>query len=126
MFLKQCKRFLVLGFVNFLLTNLILQILLLTKNVWLATSSSQLVNLIIGYYLYNYFVFNSKKLSKRTFSLYICLAFVSWNLNTYLIFSFSNYFKISNNLAAFLNIPLLTVFSFIVQKYIIFRTKNKF
>mgnify|MGYP001205926359 CR=1 FL=1 len=58
------RLFLIFGVVNFLITNLILQILLLLSPTFVATVFSQLVNVIIGFYLYGEKVFKFKKLNK--------------------------------------------------------------
>ena len=49
---KQGKKFLLYGILNFAITNIVLQILLLFINVWSSAILSQIINSLIGYQLY--------------------------------------------------------------------------
>lgn len=114
------RLFLSFGIFNFLLTNFVLQVLLLLIPTILATVISQLVNLILGYYLYGQKVFKFSRLSKLTFFKYLFLAFVLWILNFGLIqYFFYNGFN--KNITAILIIPLLVLISYLSQKYFVFR-----
>ena len=119
--LKQGKNFLFLGSINFILTNIFLQFFLLHLPIIAATFLSQIINISLGYFLYSYFVFNVKKVSFGTILKYLILAFISWQLNSFLIHKISTNFFISKNMAALLIIPLLTFFSYFSQKYLIFK-----
>ena len=98
---KTSKRlFLIFGFLNFLITNIVLQFLLILIPTLLATISSQMINLIIGYYL-----FGKKVFKYRNFGL---------------IQFFFN-FGVNKNLTAIFILPLLVLISYFSQKYFVFR-----
>ena len=118
---NQSKKFLIIGFLNFTITNITLQILLIFMPIWISTFISQSLNLVIGYFAYSKYVFNYPLLNKKSFLKYFLLALISWSLNTNLIFLFTNYAQLSANMAALIVIPILTVISFVAQKYLIFR-----
>lgn len=119
--LKQGKNFLLLGSINFFITNIFLQLFLLKLPIIMATFLSQIINISLGYFLYSYFVFKVKKNSYGNILKYLILAFVLWQLNSLLILKISTNFLISKNIAALLIIPLLTFLSFLSQKYFIFK-----
>tara|TARA_B100000282_G_scaffold44526_1_gene27724 strand:- start:840 stop:1265 length:426 start_codon:yes stop_codon:yes gene_type:complete len=114
------RLFLVFGMLNFLITNFTLQVLLLLTQTIFATIFSQLVNLIIGYYLYGKKVFKHNRLNKLVFKKYLFLSLILWLSNFVLIESLFNY-GINKNLAAIFIIPLLVLISFLSQKYFVFR-----
>ena len=60
---NEKRLFLSFGIFNFLITNFVLQVLLLLIPTILATVVSQLVNLVLGYYLYGEKVFKFTRLS---------------------------------------------------------------
>ena len=119
--LKQSKNFLLLGSINFIITNIFLQLFLLKLTIITATFLSQIINISLGYFLYSYFVFKVQKNSYGTIFKYLILAFFLWQLNSLLILKISTNFLISKNIAALLIIPLLTILSFLSQKYFIFK-----
>ena len=114
------RLFLAFGMLNFLITNFTLQVLLLLTQTIFATIFSQLVNLIIGYYLYGKKVFKHNRLNKLVFKKYLFLSLILWLSNFFLIESLFNY-GINKNLAAIFIIPLLVLISFLSQKYFVFR-----
>ncbi len=114
------KLFLIFGILNFLITNIILQISLLLISTFQATVLSQIVNLLIGYFLYGKKVFKFKKLNNFVFKKYFLLAIVLWIFNFALIQSFF-YIGVNKNLTAFFIIPLLVLISYLSQKYFVFR-----
>ena len=114
------RLFLSFGIFNFLVTNFVLQVLLFLIPTILATVISQLVNLIIGYYLYGKRVFKFKKLIKVIFLKYLFLAFILWILNFGLIQYFF-YYDFNKNITAIFIIPLLVLISYLAQKYFVFR-----
>ena len=114
------RLFLAFGMLNFLITNFTLQVLLLLTQTIFATIFSQLVNLIIGYYLYGKKVFKRNRLNKLVFKKYLFLSLILWLSNFVLIESLFNY-GINKNLAAIFIIPLLVLISFLSQKYFVFR-----
>ena len=116
------KKFLFWGILNFLITNTILQIFLVISSVQVATFLSQIFNIFFGYKIYSSKVFKIYKFNAKRLLMYILLASVSWLINLNFINFLSNY-GLNKNLAAALIIPLLTIFSFLTQKFIIFRKK---
>ena len=85
---KQKKLFVVFGFYNFLITNAVLQISLLFTPILFSTILSQIINVLIGYYIYGKKVFKLNKLTNLVFRKYILLAFILWSLNFCIIQSF--------------------------------------
>ena len=121
---KGLKRlFLVAGVFNFFITNIILQILLLIMPTLLATVISQLVNLLIGFYLYGKKVFKSRTLDKFIFKKYLLLALILWLLNFGFIQGFF-YFGLNKNITAILITPFLVAVSYFTQKSFVFSEKN--
>tara|TARA_B000000609_G_scaffold5618_1_gene3604 strand:+ start:144 stop:527 length:384 start_codon:yes stop_codon:yes gene_type:complete len=114
------RLFLSFGIFNFLITNFVLQVLLLLIPTILATVISQLVNLILGYYIYGKKVFKFMRLSKYIFFKYLILAFILWIFNFGLIQYFF-YYGFNKNITAIFIIPLLVIISYLSQKYFVFR-----
>ena len=121
---KGIKRlFLVAGAFNFIITNVILQILLLIIPTLLATVTSQLVNLLIGFYVYGKKVFKARKLDRFVFKKYLLLSLILWLLNFGFIQGFF-YFGVNKNITAILIIPFLAAVSYFTQKSFVFSKKN--
>ena len=116
----QKKLFLVFGMFNFLITNIFLQILLFLIPTIFATVLSQIVNLLIGYFLYGKKVFQFKNLNKLVFKKYLLQALILWILNFAFIQSFFN-IGVNKNVTAILIVPLLVAISFYSQKYFVFK-----
>ena len=114
------RLFLIFGSLNFILSNIFLQIALVLLPTFLATILSQLINLIIGYYLYGKKVFKLNRFSNSVFKRYLLIASLSWLINFVLIQYFYS-FGINKNLTAVFIIPLLVCFSFLWQKYYVFK-----
>ncbi len=123
MLFKTESKFFIFGCLNFFITNIILQWLLIISTAYFATFVSQIVNFLIGYFLYSKFVFIVRLREKSFFFRYLFLAILSWNINFVSINFLSIQFSFSKNLAALIMIPLLTIFSFVVQKYYVFAKK---
>ena len=117
---REKFRFLIYGTINTLATNIILQFFLLISSVPIATFISQVSNLLIGFFLYGKRVFKIKVLSKNKLLLYIFLAIISWQINAFLILFLSSKLELSNNLSAILILPILAVWSYLMQKIFIF------
>ena len=117
------RNFLILGFFNFLITNIILQILLLISSISIATFISQFTNITIGYFLYGKFVFLVKNKNFKNFLKYFMIAMINWQLNYLSINFFYNQLSFNKNIAAVLMIPILTLISFLLQKYYVFAKK---
>ena len=112
-------KFISYGFLNFILTNLLLQLNLLIFSTVLATFISQIFNFLCGYYLYGKKVFRINKLSKLYFMKYFLLSIIIWNLN-WLLINFIHSYNISKNLASIILIPFLALFSYFYQKNFVF------
>ena len=117
------RNFLILGFFNFLITNIILQILLLISSISIATFISQFTNITIGYFLYSKFVFLVKNKNFKNFLKYFMIALITWQLNYFSINFFYNQLSFNKNIAAILMIPILTLISYLLQKYYVFAKK---
>lgn len=116
-------RFIIIGFINVLLTNALLVISINLLPLWLSTFTSQFFNLMFGYFLYSYFVFKVNRISINHFNKYILLAIITWNINFIFIQSMTNLFSLNKRTAALIAIPFLALFSFIIQKKYIFSNK---
>ena len=114
------RRFLGYGALNVLLTNLVLQVLLLVLATGLATFLSQLLNVGLGFVLYGKRVFRVERLQKRSAFAYVLMALVLWWCNWAGISLLANG-GFSRNLAALLLIPVLAALSYTVQKLVVFR-----
>ena len=113
-------RFLFFGFINVVLSNLILQVLLLFISPFKATFLSQTVNFLLGYYLYSRKVFKIKKLMIKFLFKYFILVILLWNINWILIEYFYS-LGISKNFFALVLVPFLALISYISQKYVVFK-----
>ena len=114
------RRFLIFGIFNFFITTITLQVLLLIIPTIFATIFSQLVNLIIGYYLYGKKVFKINTLDNLVFKKYLILSLILWLLNFAIIQSFF-YVGVNKNITAILIIPLLVAISYLSQRKFVFR-----
>ena len=117
---KQKKLFLVFGFLNFLITNAVLQISLLFTPILFSTILSQIINVLIGYYLYGKKVFKLNKLTNLVLRKYFVLACILWFLNFSIIRSFF-YLGFNKNISALSIIPILVVISYFFQKRFVFK-----
>ena len=118
---RQGKNFLIFGIINFTITNIILQISLLFLNVWISAILSQIINTLIGYQLYSRYVFRIDNYRSSFYLKYILFFLIIYFLNAKLIILLSSIFLISNNLSALILVPFLTSFSFLFQKFLIFK-----
>ena len=119
--INRTKRlFLFFGFLNFSITNIILQVSLLLTSTLLATILSQIINLSIGYFFYGKKVFKFNNLNNRILKKYIFLASILWILNFGFIELFFKY-GLNKNLTAIFLIPPLVIISYLTQKYFVFR-----
>tara|TARA_Y100000991_G_C21934666_1_gene332414 strand:- start:209 stop:613 length:405 start_codon:yes stop_codon:yes gene_type:complete len=116
---KKFLSFIYFGFFNTLLTNLILQLLLLFTPTIFATLMSQIFNFNFGYYFYGKKVFGIKSLKNIYFLKYILLNVIIWNLNWIVINNINSY-NISKNIASLILIPFLALISFVFQKRFVF------
>tara|TARA_B100000575_G_C23022326_1_gene588674 strand:- start:166 stop:549 length:384 start_codon:yes stop_codon:yes gene_type:complete len=114
------RLFLTFGILNFLITNLVLQVSLLLIPTLFATVLSQIVNMLIGYFLYGKKVFKLKELNKFVFKKYLFIASILWMLNFVLIQSFF-YVGVNKNITAIFIIPLLVSISYFSQRNFVFK-----
>ena len=114
------RLFLTFGILNFLITNLVLQISLFLIPTLFATVLSQTVNILIGYFLYGKKVFKLKDLNKFVFRKYLLLALILWMLNFFFIQSFF-YFGVNKNITAIFVVPLLVGISYLFQRNFVFK-----
>ena len=113
-------RFIIFGIFNVFISNLILQILLRYSSSVIATFFSQLINFLIGYYLYGKKVFRLKKLKIENFTKYFLLVIFLWNIN-WIIIEFFHSFGFNKSIIALVIIPFLALISYISQKFIVFK-----
>ncbi len=118
--LLQAKNFLILGFLNFLITNFILQLSLIFWPVWVSTFISQMSNYFLGFFLYGKFVFKRKNLNKRIAFKYFTVSLLAWIINTFLINLISSLTGYVESLSALIVIPIIVIYSFLAQKYFVF------
>ena len=114
------RLFLTFGILNFLITNLVLQISLFLIPTLFATVLSQTVNILIGYFLYGKKVFKLKELNKFVFRKYLLLALILWMLNFFLIQSLF-YVGVNKNITGICVIPLLVIISYLTQRNFVFK-----
>ena len=114
------RRFLGYGALNVLLTNLLLQLLLLVLHTGLATLLSQLLNVGLGFVLYGKKVFRVERLQKRAALRYGLLALLLWWANWAGITGLAGW-GLQRNLAALALVPVLAALSYVLQKAVVFR-----
>jgi hypothetical protein len=114
------RRFLGYGALNVLLTNLLLQLLLLVLHTGLATLLSQLLNVGLGFVLYGKKVFRVERLQKRAALRYGLLAVLLWWANWAGITGLAGW-GLQRNLAALALVPVLAALSYVLQKAVVFR-----
>jgi putative flippase GtrA len=115
----QKRRFLLLGGMNALITNLALQLMLLVAPIVIATFFSQVINMILGYLLYGKLVFNVSERSVRTLLAFACVSLFVWCLNWFGILALVS-LGFTKNLGALILVPLLPIASYLLQKYLVF------
>jgi len=115
------RRFLGYGALNVLVSDLILQqLLLLVTGTGLATLLSQSVNVALGFVLYGKKVFRVDRHQKRSAASYLLLAVLLWWAKWAGISGLAAW-GLSRNLAALLLIPVLAAASYTLQKLVVFR-----
>jgi len=113
------RRFIIYGSLNVLISNIVLQLLLFFIPTGIATLISQVVNMVLGFILYGTKVFLVESLNKHSAIRYCLLATSLWILNWYGINIISQH-GTSRNIAALILIPILAVYSYISQKFVVF------
>ena len=118
----QKRLFIMAGSLNVLVTNLFLQLFIILEffPIIISTLISQIINMVLGYFLYSRKVFSIKKVYKLKFLIkYIFLMIILWQINNTGIL-FLTKLGITKSIAAIILIPLLATISFILQKTWIF------
>lgn len=119
---REKKGFLIIGVLNVLLGNLVLQLLLLNFSIIFATFLGQVISTIFGYFMYGKYVFISKRSSLRSLILFILLSIFLWTSN-WLGIKFYINISISKQVGAILMIPPLACFSYLFQKFYVYKKK---
>ena len=119
---REKKVFLIIGVVNVLLGNLVLQLLLLRFSIIFATFLGQIISTIFGYFMYGKYVFISKRSSLRSLILFLLLSIFLWTSNWLGIESYIN-IGISKQIGAILMIPPLAFFSYFFQKFYVYKNR---
>ena len=117
------RKFILFGFLNVLISNLFLQILLFLNlmPIRFSTLLSILFNTILGYFVYGNLVWKVSKILKLKYFLkYTFSLFIAWSvLNLGIYFGLN--FNLNPNLSSLIMIPFLSAYSYIMQKFWIFR-----
>jgi len=111
---------LIFGAFNFLITNIVLQISLLIIPTLFATILSQIINFIIGFYLYGKKVFKIEKLNNIFLRRYFLQSTILWLLNFGFIESMF-YFGLNKNFTALIMIFPLAAISYLLQRFYVFK-----
>ena len=114
-------RFLYYGSINTILTNFILQFLLFFSKVYFATLIAQVFNISFGFLIYKKKVFRKKYISRNKIIFYILTALTSWHFNWMIINFLTFNLNISKNLSAIISLPFIALWSYLIQKLIIFK-----
>ena len=125
---KEKRKFLIAGILNVLITNLSLQLFLISNSISisLATFFSQLINMTFGYIIYSKFIFQINTIKNAQFILkYATLMTSLWILNTFGI-KLGILFDFSENLSAFILIPVLAMISYLIQKLWVFKKHRNY
>ena len=113
---KTFLKFIVFGTLLTLLSQSSLLVMLLFLPLSLSTFLTQILHNYLAYLAYKFGVFNKQG---KPFS-YILLVILSWAIQWLLIKTLVN-FGFSSLLAVLLATPFLAIFSFITQKFIVFK-----
>ena len=121
---REKLRFLVFGVINFTATNLILVLLLPTIPTSLASGSAVIFNFLLGYFFNRYQVFGNRSFlsgkNYRYLKLYALVALGSWIIYMICIPILSSYLNVSKVISALLLIPILTIYSYLMQSRMVF------
>ena len=113
---KSFIKFIIFGSLITFLSNSTLLLILLILPLSISTFISQILHAYLGYLANKYGVFKRK--GKPISYIFIVLA--SWLIQWIFIKSITS-FGVSSSLAVLIAIPFLAIFSFINQKYFVFR-----
>lgn len=119
----QKRYFLIAGFINVLITNLFLQVFLTIEifSTSFATFLSQIINMIIGYIIYAKVIFKIKKtMVPHSLLKFAALMIFIWIFNSIGIIYLTR-LSIQKNISALILIPFLASFSFLMQRFWVFK-----
>ena len=120
---EQKRLFLTAGLINVLITNLFLQVFLKIEvfSTSFSTFLSQMINMIVGYILYSKGIFKIKKIIVPHLLIkFTALMLTLWFLN-YKGIIYLTIFNVSRNIAALLLVAVLASFSFLIQRFWVFK-----
>ena len=118
------RLFIILGIINFFITNFFLHLALIFFPIFISTILSQTINFLLGFYLYGKKVFQIKKLTRYNLINYFFLALFILIINFFSI-SYLHSIGINKNLAAIYVVPFLAIISYFVQNKFIFSKKKQ-
>ncbi len=116
----QQRKFIINAILVWGLTQIALHSLLFTFDISIATITSSLVYLILGFNFYGKNVFNIKKYRNLSFLKFLLMSIFLWFINFCGIHLFNSLLN-HKNLSAILMITPLASISFLIQKYIVFK-----
>tara|TARA_B100000212_G_C27363601_1_gene529324 strand:- start:720 stop:1094 length:375 start_codon:yes stop_codon:yes gene_type:complete len=117
---NQEKKFIINAIAVWGLSQIVLHVLLIIFNVFVATFASQIIYTIIGYVFYGKNVFNIRKHNNSLFLKFLIVAIFLLIVN-YNGINLLNLIINNKNISAIIMIPILASFSFLLQKYFVFK-----
>jgi len=122
---KQKKLFLLVGFLNVLFGNIILQVLLLKLSIFLSTLIGQTFSSLFGYLTYGKFVFGQKEFNLKSLIYFFLLSILLWIINWTGITLYTNW-GFLKFFAAIMMVPKLALISYFYQKRFVYNKRKKF
>tara|TARA_Y100000589_G_C27192781_1_gene645481 strand:- start:1336 stop:1737 length:402 start_codon:yes stop_codon:yes gene_type:complete len=117
--IKQ-KKFILNAIAVWFISQIVLHTLLIVLNIGIATVTSSLIYIFIGFKFYGENVFDMKKYSNFVFIKFFILTIFLWFGNFFGIHFFNSIFN-NKNFSAILMVPILAIISFFVQKNFVFK-----
>ena len=117
---NQEKKFIINAIAVWGLSQIVLHVLLIIFNVFVATFASQIIYTIIGYVFYGKNVFNIRKHNNSLLLKFLIVAIFLLIVN-YNGINLLNLIINNKNISAIIMIPILASFSFLLQKYFVFK-----
>lgn len=120
-------KFIFFGILNVILSNLFLQILLFLNFIPIDISTFIYIifNALFGYLIYGKFVFRVVQIIKIKYMIKYSLSLlISWIILNTAIYQFLK-INISPNISSIIMIPFLTSYSFLIQKFWIFKANSR-
>ena len=122
---REKISFIVFGLLNFTITNLGLIAMLLFIPVALATGISVATNFLIGFYFNKDKVFARRPWLRQSQKIYFyrygLVAIGSWLIYVTFIPLISQLLQANNSTSAIILIPILTIYSFLLQSHFVFK-----